>query len=705
MNNSTGAPAISVIVPVYNVESYLSECLESLANQSYSDIEIICIDDGSTDESPSILRGYAKMDSRFKVIQQQNLGVSAARNKGLASATGEYVMFVDSDDYIRADTCEKLLLFSQKNDLDIVVFGGKTFPTVQWADDCFAQRNVIYTNDSVRALFDEPGSRPLMCNKMFRRSLFEAYHCRLDSSLKLGEDHAFQFSTFPFAEKIGYLEDKLYFYRTRESSAVNASIEDYFGRIRKHLLVVNSVFASWREKGLFGRYKEDLCVWSTNFLYQDAQYLYPDERDRFSRKYADLISLYCLEETFERIPGYVKEKVLWMLGKEEDKSARGAKGTFDLIVPVDENCSSLRELLNSLMYSPNRGFSIKIVFDGDNHAAGFFSDVPVDGSKVCLCKSVEAALESCSALYVGFASPACRFAEGFLGKLADSINAYAESGPLSSLGIPDLISYADKDGLLGVSELLDHSKPSTRHALLDRYFADPESLQGPWFLSVSPVLWNKLYLREHFVSFYRAKIAEKNSASVVECAFRFQAQCDSVLHLYDFRALEIDQHAFSRAVIPEVELVANGLAFDNWMGVSEKDALQLALAYWTIMLDLSVSSPDFDDVFGRVSRLTKELEAQKPNAIAELKSCCDDEKIEFLLSEANPEAYRRERAISLLRSYQNQSKEDSCLLEAQRRLVVELNERLDALNSSVSFKIGRKITAISRKVLTSLRLR
>lgn len=705
MNNSTGAPAISVIVPVYNVESYLSECLESLAKQSYSDIEIICIDDGSTDESPSILRNYVEMDTRFKMIRQQNSGVSAARNRGLASAAGEYVMFVDSDDYIRVDACEKILSFSRKNDLDIVVFGGKTFPTVQWADDCFAQRNIVYTNDSVRALFDEPGSRPLMCNKMFRRGLFEAHHCRLDSSLELGEDHAFQFSTFPFAEKIGYLKDKLYFYRTRESSAVNASIEDYYGRIGKHLLVVNSVFAFWREKGLFERYKEDLCVWSTNFLYQDAQYLYPDERDRFSRKFADLISLYCLEEAFERIPGYVKEKVLWMLGKEEDKSARGTKGTFDLIVPVNENCSSLRELINSLMYSPNRGFSIKIVFDGDDRATGLFSDVPVDGNKVCLCKSVEAALESCSALYVGFASSACRFSEGFLGKLDDSINVYAESGPLSSLGIPDLISYADKDGLLGVSELLDHSKPSTKHALLDKYFADTESLQGSWFLSVSPVLWNKLYSREHFVSFYRVKKAEKDSVSVVECAFRFQAQCDSVLHLYDFPALEIDQRAFSRAVIPEVELVGNGLAFDNWMGVSEKDALQLALAYCAIMLDLSVSSPDFDDVFGRVSRLRKELEAQKPNAVAELRSCSVDEKVAFLLSEDNPEVYRRERAISLLCSFQNQIKEDSCLLEAQRRLVIELNERLDALISSVSFKIGRKITAVPRKVLTSLRLR
>ena len=91
---------ISVIVPVYNVENYLGKCLDSLINQTYKDIEIICINDGSTDNSLNILREYEQMDSRIIIIDQKNGGLSNARNIGLKEAAGEYIMFVDSDDWI-----------------------------------------------------------------------------------------------------------------------------------------------------------------------------------------------------------------------------------------------------------------------------------------------------------------------------------------------------------------------------------------------------------------------------------------------------------------------------------------------------------------------------------------------------------------------------------------------------------------------------
>jgi glycosyltransferase involved in cell wall biosynthesis len=89
---------INIIVPVYNTATYLPQCLDSLVNQTYRDIEIICVNDGSTDNSPDILKAYAERDSRILVIHQENLGLSDARNKGLESARGEWVMFVDSDD-------------------------------------------------------------------------------------------------------------------------------------------------------------------------------------------------------------------------------------------------------------------------------------------------------------------------------------------------------------------------------------------------------------------------------------------------------------------------------------------------------------------------------------------------------------------------------------------------------------------------------
>ena len=159
------SPTISIVVPVYNTQRYLQECLDSLLKQSLSDIEIICIDDGSTDGSPAMIDEAAKADARVKAIHQANAGVSAARNHGLELACGTYVLFVDSDDFIRHDTCELLHKVAERDSADIVVFGGKTFPIGFWADDCFAKRATTYTGNSIDALLVEVGSNPLMCSR------------------------------------------------------------------------------------------------------------------------------------------------------------------------------------------------------------------------------------------------------------------------------------------------------------------------------------------------------------------------------------------------------------------------------------------------------------------------------------------------------------------------------------------------------------
>ncbi len=101
-------PKVSIIVPVYNVENYLDRCLDSLINQSFDDIEIICINDGSTDNSLSILKDYEKKDARVKIINKDNSGVSDCRNNGINVANGEYIVFVDSDDWIDVNMIETM---------------------------------------------------------------------------------------------------------------------------------------------------------------------------------------------------------------------------------------------------------------------------------------------------------------------------------------------------------------------------------------------------------------------------------------------------------------------------------------------------------------------------------------------------------------------------------------------------------------------
>ena len=116
---------LSIIVPVYNASKYLERCLDSVINQTLKEIEIICINDGSSDNSKTILENYAKKDNRIKIINQKNLGLSASRNKGIKYANGEYIFFVDADDWIELNTCEITYNFAKEKNLDLLLFGAK----------------------------------------------------------------------------------------------------------------------------------------------------------------------------------------------------------------------------------------------------------------------------------------------------------------------------------------------------------------------------------------------------------------------------------------------------------------------------------------------------------------------------------------------------------------------------------------------------
>ena len=116
-------PLISVIVPVYNVEQYIHQCVDSILSQTYKNLEIILVDDGSPDNCPAICDEYARNDDRVKIIHQENGGISAARNSALDLCTGEYIAFVDSDDWIESNAYEEMMSEMQKKDLDVVFCG------------------------------------------------------------------------------------------------------------------------------------------------------------------------------------------------------------------------------------------------------------------------------------------------------------------------------------------------------------------------------------------------------------------------------------------------------------------------------------------------------------------------------------------------------------------------------------------------------
>lgn len=315
MENQAGL-TVSIIVPVYNAEAYLEECLESLTHQTLADIEILLIDDGSTDSSPAIVDRYAQRDPRIRAVHQQNAGVSYSRNVGLDMARGQFVLFVDSDDYIRVDTCEILVANAFENAADIVVFGGKTFPTTAWADDSFACRNrVVSGGDIVDALANERGSIPLMCNKLYTRQLIEEAGIRFGAGLSLGEDHAFQFCLFPFAKTVSYISDQLYFYRSHESSTLTLGddTEAHDWRICKHLDVVEHVVKFWSSQGWTALYGRLLLTWLVTFLHNDMPFVSFDNRAVASRRIAELVGQYFDDSDIHKVSDVTWKHLDFML--------------------------------------------------------------------------------------------------------------------------------------------------------------------------------------------------------------------------------------------------------------------------------------------------------------------------------------------------------------------------------------------------------
>ena len=165
---------ISVIVPVYNVEKYLEECLDSIQNQTYSDIEVILVNDGSTDKSKEICGKYCKQDNRFQLLNQENQGLSAARNSGVAASTGEFIAFVDSDDIILPNYLETLMYY-MREDVDIVE-SQFTISKEEFLAESYKELTILFEGNSQEAVKIFP-KHVLNVNaviKLYRRPIVEA---------------------------------------------------------------------------------------------------------------------------------------------------------------------------------------------------------------------------------------------------------------------------------------------------------------------------------------------------------------------------------------------------------------------------------------------------------------------------------------------------------------------------------------------------
>ena len=204
---------LSLILPVYNVETYLTPCLESLVCQSFHDMEIIAVNDGSTDKSPEILKDFqSRFPEKIKIFTTENKGVSHARNYGFSKASGEYVWFIDSDDFIEPDACSILMEKADQDKNDLILFSHyeenqKTGETSVSPCPCKKQNFSVKESPEQLALFS-----PYPWDKLIKRSLFEGLS--FPEGIRF-EDLPAAFLLMTKAASIGYVEKPLYTYRKR----------------------------------------------------------------------------------------------------------------------------------------------------------------------------------------------------------------------------------------------------------------------------------------------------------------------------------------------------------------------------------------------------------------------------------------------------------------------------------------------------------
>lgn len=214
---------ISVIIPVYNTEKYLEKCLDSLFSQNFTDVEVICVDDGSTDNSLAFLRKY----QNIVILKQENNGSGVARNEGLQHASGDYVLFVDSDDWVREDAFAKLFEAAERLKTDVLIFGGLTYSKNKLRKGRYGVSKIPHKyfnrifckKDFKDDIFKFPSTA---WTKLYKREFLIKNNIKFQE-IKVGQDQIFFLKSMLYASKIAVFNEDLYCYRKKRAGSVTSS--------------------------------------------------------------------------------------------------------------------------------------------------------------------------------------------------------------------------------------------------------------------------------------------------------------------------------------------------------------------------------------------------------------------------------------------------------------------------------------------------
>ena len=276
----------SIIVPIFNCQKYLTKCINSLRNQTYKNLEIICIDDGSTDNSKQIIEEFSKQDKRIKLITQQNQGVSVARNNGIKIATGEYIMFVDADDWLDFNTCEILYhILQNQNEIDII-----WFQTRVWENPHFSkyQKTPLLKNKFYRfsdKIFETYKSFTFLsaCDKSYKTSFLKQNNILFTHGIKCFEDGIFVTKVFLSNPQIYMLNIHLYNYLMNHNSVTHKNAYDVLKMNLEGYYSLQNMFSTSKVDFLdkvkimsFDYFLNNICSLWTNLYFSKYKQEYLD---------------------------------------------------------------------------------------------------------------------------------------------------------------------------------------------------------------------------------------------------------------------------------------------------------------------------------------------------------------------------------------------------------------------------------------------
>ena len=270
-------PKATIVVPVYNSARSIQRCVDSLLAQSERSIQVVCVNDGSTDDSLNVLRQIAQADDRVLVIDQENAGVSCARNAG-----------IDADDYIDAQTVERVLHAMESADAEAAVFGGVCEPAdaaPKRVQQLMSPKAGTFGARDPQLLFHS-NAQPYACRAAFSRELLNREGIRFAPGLALGEDVVFQFAAYALAHKTVVMPDKFYHYVMESESATHEfnSVEARAKKLDAHMRMLEEVLEDWAGYGLMDLCPGELITWFLDLIVFDLARLDSDDFHRVAAR-------------------------------------------------------------------------------------------------------------------------------------------------------------------------------------------------------------------------------------------------------------------------------------------------------------------------------------------------------------------------------------------------------------------------------------